>query len=119
MTLGGLLIGVGAGALAMLFTKLKVWKLAVAMGSAGGAAAVLMFPSQFMPTALVRFDGPDGWSGMREVFSAATREESLAVIALNSGVTPANPENWGTSSRPADGGTGCEGSCDFICRFRS
>ncbi len=52
-----------------------------------------------MSTALVRFDGPDGWSGMREVFSAATREESLAVIALNSGVYAGKPGELGKHLR--------------------
>jgi len=81
----GLAGGVLAGALVALFMKLKVWRLAMAMGIAG-ALATFIIPQQYTSTALVGYDGTDEWSGMRELISAATRDPSLYGIVLESGV---------------------------------
>ena len=82
ITLTGLAGGLLAGALAALFTALKVWKLALALGIAGATPAFFL-PAQYASTELVRYYGE--WSEMRESISAVTSDASLRAIILNSG----------------------------------
>ena len=114
----GLMFGVLAGALAALFTKLRVWILALALGIVG-AAATFIVPEQYTSTALVRYDGPDGWSGMRELIGPVTSDYSLLGVAIDSGLAAANPrasikfrEHLLNS---ADSRAGRKGSSHFVC----
>lgn len=81
----GLLGGVLAGSLALLLTRLRVWKLALALGVAGAAFA-FMAPAQYTSTALVTYRGPGGWSQMRELISRITSDSRLEALLIDSGV---------------------------------
>ncbi len=87
----GLLGGVLLGALAVLVTKLRILVLAMALGIAGAAIPFLV-PPQYTSIALVRYSGPDGWSGMREVIAEATTDFALNTVEITFKVYPYNSQ---------------------------
>jgi LPS O-antigen subunit length determinant protein (WzzB/FepE family) len=87
----GLACGLLAGALAALFTKLRVWKLATVLGMAGVAAAFVV-PERYTSTAVFTYDGPEGWSAVRDVINQVTGDASLDAIAIDAGLHPYSKE---------------------------
>lgn len=87
----GFLGGVLLGALVALLTKLRILVLAAALGIAGAAIPFLV-PAQYTSMALVRYSGPDGWAGMREVIAAATTDFALNTIETTFKVYPYNSQ---------------------------
>jgi capsular polysaccharide biosynthesis protein len=93
----GLISGIVIGSLVALFSGLKVWKLATALGIAGaivGAGIGYMIPDRFASMAVIRYKAADQAGAdayIRELTAQVTSEKALHEFVQTFNIYPGDP----------------------------